>query len=564
VKVTLSDIGTGINVRHGDIFSPMLDKVAKRCNFGIVVYDTTRPETFDVCESFINRLRQQNKEMVVALIGNIMGHRTQMVPRETGIQLTWKIGAIFCEIDLGHSSENLKTLVLLPVLSSQAFMRAGQQEQSLQPEEWLAVPVDDGELLTQRERLLSVLDAASAVAMTQMPLMSVRSAGVWTVKCSKGPYPAIIVLSKVIWYAARLFSFIPTPSGEAPDAKQGAVPLSLRCEKIGPAWNTEQEGRDFIETYLDEVLTAPAAGAAPGSAAPAAGGGLFGGAAAAAQPERMPATPSSIHTWRDSAGRTTGSSGYQFGDIAYTLANSVSSMMSCTSEMQHPDEVPPQPQRQRVVRRTVAAQEQQHEKRSAVHVTRLAQDGARKQQESDQRSGGSQGMAAPSAPAWEKKAAQKWPPSLSEDEQARRAQYWVNDDDRRRRQQVEDDADPLLGQRVAGFPQHDPADGLPLEEEEPARPAASRADEARLEASRFVLEEPKWLHEKPAVDSKPATPVPPVDDENECVVCLDAQKSHILIPCGHFCVCEACADRLAVGDGCPICRTPVQIKTRVF
>ena len=206
-------------------------------------------------------------------------------------------------------------------------------------------------------------------------------------------------------------------------------------------------------------------------------------------------------------------------------------MMSCTSEMQHPDEVPPQPQRQRVVRRTVAAQEQQHEKRSAAHTTRLAQ---------------------------------KWPPSLSEDEQARRAQYWVNDDDQRRRQQVEDDADPLLGQRVAGFPQHDPADGLPLEEEEPARPAASRADEARLEASRFVLEEPKWLHEKPAVDSKPATPVPPVDDENECVVCLDAQKSHVLIPCGHFCVCEACADRLAVGDGCPICRTPVQIKTRVF
>ena len=35
---------------------------------------------------------------------------------------------------------------------------------------------------------------------------------------------------------------------------------------------------------------------------------------------------------------------------------------------------------------------------------------------------------------------------------------------------------------------------------------------------------------------------------NECVVCLDAPKNCLLIPCGHLCVCETCAERIEVGD----------------
>ena len=47
----------------------------------------------------------------------------------------------------------------------------------------------------------------------------------------------------------------------------------------------------------------------------------------------------------------------------------------------------------------------------------------------------------------------------------------------------------------------------------------------------------------------------------ECVVCLDAQPTHILVPCGHQCVCEAC---IFVGDECPMCRASVTHKVKVF
>jgi hypothetical protein len=40
------------------------------------------------------------------------------------------------------------------------------------------------------------------------------------------------------------------------------------------------------------------------------------------------------------------------------------------------------------------------------------------------------------------------------------------------------------------------------------------------------------------------------------VVCFDAPKDHIIVPCGHQCVCEACANLLTqmYKPTCPICR----------
>jgi hypothetical protein len=50
----------------------------------------------------------------------------------------------------------------------------------------------------------------------------------------------------------------------------------------------------------------------------------------------------------------------------------------------------------------------------------------------------------------------------------------------------------------------------------------------------------------------------------ECVVCLDARKNRLLLPCGNLCVCEACAERIKVGDPCPICRTEVTMKHAAY
>jgi len=55
-------------------------------------------------------------------------------------------------------------------------------------------------------------------------------------------------------------------------------------------------------------------------------------------------------------------------------------------------------------------------------------------------------------------------------------------------------------------------------------------------------------------------------EETQCVVCFDAPKDHILVPCYHLCVCEACANLLTQMDKptCPICRTAIQHTNKVF
>jgi hypothetical protein len=52
------------------------------------------------------------------------------------------------------------------------------------------------------------------------------------------------------------------------------------------------------------------------------------------------------------------------------------------------------------------------------------------------------------------------------------------------------------------------------------------------------------------------------EKEMTCVVCLNAPKTVCLLPCSHMCLCEACADRCS--DSCPVCRTDVTEKRRMF
>ena len=58
----------------------------------------------------------------------------------------------------------------------------------------------------------------------------------------------------------------------------------------------------------------------------------------------------------------------------------------------------------------------------------------------------------------------------------------------------------------------------------------------------------------------------PDEDETLCVLCLDAPKDHIIIPCGHQCVCGACAEKLkrVRNPACPICREPINATFKVF
>ena len=50
-----------------------------------------------------------------------------------------------------------------------------------------------------------------------------------------------------------------------------------------------------------------------------------------------------------------------------------------------------------------------------------------------------------------------------------------------------------------------------------------------------------------------------------CVVCLAANVTHALVPCGHMCVCEECSS-IVVGHmtKCPMCRVHVQRGVRIY
>ena len=49
----------------------------------------------------------------------------------------------------------------------------------------------------------------------------------------------------------------------------------------------------------------------------------------------------------------------------------------------------------------------------------------------------------------------------------------------------------------------------------------------------------------------------------QCVICMDKERTHLLFPCGHKCLCVDCADP-AVITTCPLCRRLVVGITEVF
>jgi len=54
-------------------------------------------------------------------------------------------------------------------------------------------------------------------------------------------------------------------------------------------------------------------------------------------------------------------------------------------------------------------------------------------------------------------------------------------------------------------------------------------------------------------------------EDQQCVVCLTAEKTHAFVPCGHRCVCRSCGSELLKGARpCPICRARAQSILQIF
>eukprot|EP00931_Biecheleriopsis_adriatica_P068999 TRINITY_DN4288_c1_g1_i1.p1 TRINITY_DN4288_c1_g1~~TRINITY_DN4288_c1_g1_i1.p1 ORF type:complete len:391 (-),score=89.92 TRINITY_DN4288_c1_g1_i1:186-1358(-) len=51
----------------------------------------------------------------------------------------------------------------------------------------------------------------------------------------------------------------------------------------------------------------------------------------------------------------------------------------------------------------------------------------------------------------------------------------------------------------------------------------------------------------------------------ECKICWEAEATHIVLPCGHFCMCKGCAQRVLHSTGkCPVCKVGVHSDFKVF
>jgi len=56
----------------------------------------------------------------------------------------------------------------------------------------------------------------------------------------------------------------------------------------------------------------------------------------------------------------------------------------------------------------------------------------------------------------------------------------------------------------------------------------------------------------------------PDDSENKlCIICWEAPKTHLFVPCGHYSTCEKCGKAFS-NNTCPVCRTHVRFVQRVF
>jgi len=55
----------------------------------------------------------------------------------------------------------------------------------------------------------------------------------------------------------------------------------------------------------------------------------------------------------------------------------------------------------------------------------------------------------------------------------------------------------------------------------------------------------------------------PADEDIHCVICLQKESTHVLVPCGHLCLCADCAPNIAPGT-CPLCRETCAMAVRVY
>jgi len=57
----------------------------------------------------------------------------------------------------------------------------------------------------------------------------------------------------------------------------------------------------------------------------------------------------------------------------------------------------------------------------------------------------------------------------------------------------------------------------------------------------------------------------PLAEEN-CIICFEKERNHILIPCGHLILCKSCCDTFKERNisNCPLCQSKINLICKVF
>lgn len=53
-----------------------------------------------------------------------------------------------------------------------------------------------------------------------------------------------------------------------------------------------------------------------------------------------------------------------------------------------------------------------------------------------------------------------------------------------------------------------------------------------------------------------------IEEQNECIVCMDCSIEFACVPCGHLCLCSECASQ--INDHCPLCRNNIESVLRIY
>ena len=104
-----------------------------------------------------------------------------------------------------------------------------------------------------------------------------------------------------------------------------------------------------------------------------------------------------------------------------------------------------------------------------------------------------------------------------------------------------------------------------------AAPAAARAahtgaarteEESEIDISDFMA---SLLSNTPLPDRAHSTSAAVEEEDSSCIICMEAERTHLFVPCGHRCVCEACAALvMSENSECPMCRVPAIHIVKVY